>query len=412
MAIDFNLPASMSWITQQSEVGTAAKDVIIERFAYITDFVEESKSDLDAALARLEGAAGRVTVGDINIGTIDVPDIVDQIPSFTETFNELFTATLDNFEASYVEPGDMPDPSGYEWQDDDILLEDDLVSVLANWLTSGASAIPDNIAEQIANAALVRLNEKKNESILVLESEAATKGFLNPSFVDWARRVQIESEYAKGVAEINAKIADRDMELTQANYHKAAELASGYVNSAKEYVVQRNLALVQHYKARVEAWTSLVDARIKEMQGHIEAYRGRVEAYVAQGQVYKTKGEVYEAKAKAYEAAISGLNTKFGTIAETVKMRTKVFEVESLAAIEEEKLRVQAQIANSGFAQKVAEVAAELSSRAVANGLATVHVQGGMSTSHSTGQQVGYSYSRSENMSEQHSESENISIEG
>lgn len=412
MAINFNLPANMPWLTSQSEPGIAAKDVIVERFAYITAFVNEAKGDLDSALARLEGAAGKVEAGNLAIGTVDIPDITEQIPSFTEVFNEDFTAVLPDFESVYVQPGDMPDGASAEWQDGTIALEDELVAQVTSWLLSGQSAIPSEVADLIANAALIRLNEKKNESILVLESEAASKGFVNPSFVDWARRVQIESEYVKGVAEISGKIAEKDMELTQQNIHKAVEIASAYVSSAKQYIIQRNLALVQHYKAKVDAWVSLVDARIKEMQGHIEAYKGKIEAFVAKGQAYKTKGEVYESKAKAYEAMISGLRAKFDTIAETAKMKTKVFEVESLAAIEEEKLRVQAQIANSGFAQKVAEVAAELSSRAVANGLSTIHVQGGMSTSHSTGQSVGFNYSRSENLSEQHSESENISIEG
>lgn len=410
MTIEWELPANMSWITSQSEPGTDAKDVIIERFGYITAFVEDAKSDLDAALARLEGAAGVVEVSDIELDEIIVPDITDSIPAFSEVFNEEFTATLEDYSISYTEPGDMPDISGFTWEESSIQLEDELVAELAVWLTTGKSAIPDAIALQIANSALVRFDEKKTEAILVLESEAATKGFINPSFVNWSRRVQIEAEYAKGVSEINAKIAERDMELTQANFHKAAELAAGYVAAAKEYIVQRNLAIVQHCKLRVDAWVALVDARIKEMQGKIELYRGRVEAYIAQSQVYKTKGEVFETKVKAYEAVISGLRARFAVISETLNMKIKVFEIEASTAIEEEKLRVQAQIANSTFAQKVAEVTADLSSRTVANGLSTVHVQGGMSANHSTGQSVGYSYSRSENMSEQRSQSENTTI--
>lgn len=411
MAIDFNLPASMSWVTQQNEPGTNAKDVIIERFAYVTAFVEEAKSDLDSALARLEGSAGRVEVGDIHLGSVDVPDITDTIPAFTEVFSDTFTATLDDFEVVYSEPGGMPDASGSEWQDQSIALEDDLIIKVSSWLTSDKMAIPDDIAAQIANAAIVRFDEKRAESVIVLESQTASKGFLNPSFVDWSRRVQLEAEYVKGVAEIQGNLAGKNLELTQQNYHKSAEIAAAYVSAAKEYVTQRNLALVQHYKARVEAWTSLVDARIKEMQGKVDAFRGRVEAFLAQGNVYKTKADVFESKAKAYDSVVSGLRAKFETIAETVKMKTKVFEVESMAAIEEEKLRVQAQISNSAFAQKVAEVAADLSSRAVANGLGSIHVQGGMSVGHSTGQSVGYSYSRNENMSEQHSESVSYSEE-
>lgn len=411
MAIPFNLPASMTWIQQQNEPGIAAKDVIIDRFQYVTAFVDEARDDLAAALARLEGSAGKVIVGDIPIGEITIPDILDEIPSFTGTFTDVFDAELGDFTPTYVEPDGMPDGTGTEWEEAVISLEPELISQLSEWLVSGKTAIPDALAEQIANAALVQFAEKRTASVLLLEAEAASKGFVNPSFVDWNRRVQIEAEYAKGAADISAKIAEKDMELTQANYHKAMELSAGYVSAAKQYIVQKNLAVIQHYKARVEAWVSLVDARIKEMQGKVDAFRGQVDAYVAKGQVYKTKGEVFESTVKAYTAVVEGLKAKFDTIAETVKMKTKVFETESMAAIEEEKLRVQAQVANLSFAQKVAEVSAGLHAQTVANGMSSIHVQGGMSVGHSTGQSVGYNYSRGENMSEQHSESISISTE-
>jgi len=405
MAIDFRLPAAMSWVTQQNEPGTNAKDVIINRFQYVTDFVEDSRVKLAASLARLEGSAGRVEVGNIAIGEITVPDITDEIPSFVGLFTDTFNAELADFAPSYIEPVDMPDGTGIVWEEPLIALEPELVSQLAFWLVSGKSAIPDELANQIANSAQVRLAEKRTEAVLLLESEAASKGFVNPSFVDWNRRVQIEAEYAKGVTEISAKIAERDMELTQANYQKAMEISSAYVAAAKEYIIKKNLAVIQHYKARVDAWVALVDARIKEMQGRVDAFKGQVEAYVAKGQVFKVKAEVFESTVNAYTAVVGGLKVKFETIAETVKMKTKVFEVEATAAIEEEKLRVQAQIANSSFTQKVAESMAQLNASMVSHGLSSVHVQGGMSASHSTGQSVGYNYSRAENMSEQHSES-------
>lgn len=404
MSVTFTLPKSMTWLTGQNEPGIAAKDVIIDRFQYITDFVEDAREDLAAAMARLEGSTGKVEVGDIPIGEIVMPDISDEIPSFTGSFTDTFDAELADFTPSYAEPGDMPDGSSIGWEDGVIALEPDVVSQLAYWLVSGKSAIPDALANQIANAAIVRLSEKKTEAVILLESEAASKGFVNPSFIDWNRRVQIEAEYAKGATEISAKIAERDMELTQANYHKAMELSAAYVEAARNYIIQKNLAVIQHYKARVDAWVALVDARIKEMQARVDAFKGQVEAYVAKGQVFKTKAEAFESTVAAYTAVVGGIKTKFDAIAETVKMKTRVFEVEATAAIEEEKLRVQAQISNAAFSEKVAESIASLSAQMVANGLSSLHVQGGMSVGHSTSQSVGYSYGRSENLSEQHGE--------
>ena len=411
MAVNFVLPANMTWITQQNEPGTSAKDTILERFAYITAFVDDAKADLDAALTRLENAAGTVQVGDLDIGSLDIPDITDSIPSFTGTFDVVFDATIDDFDVSYVPPGDAPDGSGIQWEDGVILLEPELVAALTTWLTSGESAIPEDVAAQIFNSAMSRLEEKKVDAILQLEAEAAAKGWPNPSGIDWYRRVQIEAEYIKGGADISAKIAERDMELTQANMHKAAELAGAYVEAAQKYIVEKNLAIISHYKTQVEAWSAMVDARVKEMQGKVEAYKGQVEAFVAKGNVYKAQADVFEASVRAYQAVVDGLRAKFDAIAKNLEVRTKAFEVEANAAIEEEKLRVQAQIANNQFKQTFADVAAKIHAQTVANGLSSIHVQGGMSASHSTSQAVGYNYSRSENLSEQHSESESINTE-
>ena len=412
MAITFNLPANMTWITQQNEPGTSAKDTILERFSYVTDFVNDAKADMDAALTRLENAARNVEVGEINVGTLDIPDITDTIPSFTGTFDVVFDATIDDFDVAYVSPGDAPDGSGIQWQDGVILLEPELVAALSGWLTNPSSAIPEALADQIAASAIARLEEVKTAAIVQLESEAAAKGWENASGVDWNRRVQVEAEYAKGVAEVSAKIAEKDMELTQTNIQKAAELAAAYVQAAQKYVVDKNLAIIEHYKTQVETWSAMVDARIKEMQGKVEAYKGQVEAFVAKGNVYKAQADVFEASVRAYQAVVDGMRAKFDAIARNLEVRTKAFEVTANAAIEEEKLKVEAQIANNQFKQTFADVAAKLYSQAVANGLSSIHVQGGMSTSHSTSQGVGYNYSRSENMTEQHSESESISIEG
>ncbi|NBK26057.1 MAG: acyl-protein synthetase [Spirochaetia bacterium] len=70
-----------------------------------------------------------------------------------------------------------------------------------------------------------------------------------------------------------------------------------------------------------------------------------------------------------------------------------------------EKLKVSAQTANQALAQKIAEAQSNLHAQMVASGLSAMHVQASISSSHGTGQDVGFRYSYSEGMDENHSES-------
>ena len=88
-----------------------------------------------------------------------------------------------------------------------------------------------------------------------------------------------------------------------------------------------------------------------------------------------------------------------------VDMQVKVFQAETTAAIEEEKLRVSAQTANQALAQKIAESRSNLHAQMVASGLSAMHVQASISSSHGTGQDVSVNYSYAEKMDEDHSES-------
>ena len=102
---------------------------------------------------------------------------------------------------------------------------------------------------------------------------------------------------------------------------------------------------------------------------------------------------------------MDGLKAKYDAIATTVDMQVKVFQAETTAAIEEEKLKVSAQTANQALAQKIAEAQSNLHAQMVASGLSAMHVQASISSSHGTGQDVSFNYSYAEKMDEGHSES-------
>lgn len=405
MAVNFTLPRSISWLQQQVEPGVQARTLVDERFDAVALMVAGAKAEFDDAIAAMNQSLSPIVVNELSIAGIDVPDLGGDIPSFTGVFDKTFTATLDDFDVEYVEPGGKPDSSLAEWEEDTISLEPELIDKLAVWLTSGETAIPDALVTQIYNAAELQLDEKRAESVAIEESKAAARGFEIPSGIADNKIIRIEREYAKASAELSAAIANKNMELTQANFHKAVEVADRYVSAAKDYIVRKNTAKIQWYSAAVDSWVKQVDATVKVIDAKVAAFNGKVEAYKAKAMTYKTEAEVFDSTVKAYMALVEGLKAKIEAVAETVKMKVQVFQVESTAAIEEEKLKVQAQVANQGLAQKIAETQSQLHAQVMASGLSAMHVQASISSSHGTGQDVKFSYSYGEGMDENHSES-------
>ena len=405
MAVNFSLPRSIPWITEQVEPGTQARTLVDERFDAVADMVAAAKDDFDDSIAAMNASLSPIVVNDIAVAGITVPDLGGDIPTFAGTFDKTFSATLDEFDVTYVEPDGKPDASLVEWEDGTISLESELVNKLAVWLGSGETAIPDAIVEQIYDAAEIQLDEKRAEAISLEEARVAARGFEIPGGVAANKVIQIEREYGKAAAELSASLANKNMELTQANFHKAVEVAERYVAAARDYLVRKNLAKIQWYSSAVDAWVKQVDAAIKVIDAKVAAFRGKVEAYTAQATVYKTEAEVFDSTVRAYVALVDGLKAKYEAIATTVDMQVKVFQAETTAAVEEEKLKVSAQTANQALAQKIAEAQSNLHAQMVASGLSAMHVQASISASHGTGQDVGFRYSYSEGMSEGHSES-------
>ena len=405
MAVTFTLPRNWGWLTQQSEPGTQARTLVDERFEAIANLVAGAKSDFDDSIDTMNQSLSPIVVNDLAIAGITVPDLGGEIPTFTGTFDKTFTATLEDFDVAYVEPSGKPDASLVEWEDGTISLEADLVDKLAVWLTTGETAIPDAIVTQIYEAAELQLDEKRAEAISLEESKVAARGFEIPGGVAANKVIQIEREYGKAAAELSANLANKNMELTQANFQKSVEVAERYVAAARDYIIRKNTAKVQWYSAAVDAWVKQVDAAIKVIDAKVAAFGGKVEAYKAQATTYKTEAEVFDSTVRAYIGLVDGLKAKYDAIAKTVEMKVQVFQSETTAAIEEEKLKVSAQTANQSLAQKIAEAQSNLHAQIMASGLSAMHVQASISSSHGTGQDVSYSYSYGEKMDESHSES-------
>lgn len=400
MSVTFNLPKSIPWITSQSEPGVQARNLVDERFDAVAAMVIAAKDEFDDSIATMTASLSPIVVNELNIAGIEVPDLGGDIPSFTGSFDATFTATLDEFDVEYVEPGGKPDAALAEWEEDAISLEPELIDKLATWLTTGQTAIPDALVTQIYNAAETQIDERRVEAVLVEESKAAARGFEIPSGVAENKILQINREYAKASAELSASIANKNMELTQANFHKAVEVADRYVTAAKDYMVRKNTAKIQWYSAATDAWIKQVDAAIKVIDAKVSAFNGKVEAYKAKAMAYKTEAEVFDSTVKAYMALVDGLKAKIEAVADTVKMKVQVFQAESTAAIEEEKLKVSAQTSNQALAQKIAETQSNLHAQMVASGLSAMHVQASISSSHGTGQDVKFSYSYGEDYRE------------
>lgn len=410
MAVTFNLPRNIGWLTSQAEPGVQARTLVDERFDAVASLVEGAKDEFDASIAAMNQSLSPIVVNEIAVAGITVPDLGGDIPTFSGVFDKTFTATLDDFDVVYVEPEGNPDASLVEWEDGTISLELELVGKLATWLTTGETAIPDAIVAQIYEASEIQLDEKRAESINLEESKVAARGFEIPGGVAANKVIQIEREYGKAVAELSANLASKNMELTQANFQHTTDIAERYISAAKNYIVQKNLAKVQWYTAAVDAWIKQVDAAIKVIDAKVSAFMGQVEAYKAKATVYSTEAEVFNTSVGAYVALVEGLKARISAIAESVKMQVQVFQVESSVAIEEEKLKVQAQIANQELVQKIAESQSNLHAQMVASGLSAMHVQASISSSHGTEQDVKYSYSYGESMDEKHSESQTLNI--
>jgi hypothetical protein len=410
MAVEFSLPRGITFNTSQSEPGVQARSIVDERFDVVSAFVNSAKAEFDNALEEMQSALSPIAVGEIEASGIVVPELGADIPAFTATFDATFDASIRDFTVEYVEPEGKPIGTMPEWEEGEVELRVPFVEAVVGWLTSESSAVPASVEAQIYDAAITRLSEEFNSAVLDYESSVSDRGFEVPTGVADARLLQLNGEYIKGAADLSARLAEKNIELTQQNKHKAGELAVQYIGIAQDYIVARNTARLTFYKGQFETWIAQVEAAVKIVEAKVSAFLGEVEAYKAQAAVYQSQASVYETEVRAYIGTVEGIKARISAIAESIKMQVSVFEVETRAAIEEEKLKVEAQIATNNLVERIAEARGNLQAQIVASGLSALHVQASISSSHNTGQSVGFSYSYGEQLSEQHSESQSISI--
>jgi hypothetical protein len=410
--LEFKLPKAtglIRWKDEKDEPGVDTKALVDHRFALVQNMIEDATKDFASALLAMRGALTPIVVRDLVASGISVAGVTTDIPEFTGSFTKTFTATLEDFDVAYAEPSGKPDASEVVWEDGTIYLQQELIDKLAVWLLDGESAIPQALFDEIYTTATTQLSEDVNARRQVLIAEAAARGWDCPEDIVDAKLLQLEREYSKGAAEVSAKIAERNMELIQTNFHKAAELAVQYIQVQFDYIIRKNLAKIDWYSKAVDAWIKQVEAEIAIIEAKVAAFAGKVEAYKAKAAVFKTEADVFESTVRAYVAIVEGLKAKIGAQVEAIKAEVMVYEADSRTAIENEKLRVEAQIANNELAQRIAEADSNFHSQLMASGMGSLHVQAGVSASHGTGEQVGFSYNYGEQYSEQQSRSETTS---
>ena len=405
--MDFKLPRNIPWLTSQSEPGVQARDLVDERFEATSQMIADAKQDFDDAILELRNSLSPIVVQNLSASGIVVPDLGSDIPDFTGVFNATFSATLAVFEVSYVEPTGKPGSSP-EWVDGTISLNDEFVNKVAYWLLNGETAIPQTIIDQIWNAASTRIDEQRSAAILKAESDVAARNFPYPSGIVSAQIAQIEREFGKALADQSASLAGKVAELTQQNFHKACELALGYINAAQDYNVKRNSAKMQAYSVAADVWIKQVEAAIKVIDAKVSAFNGQVQAYQAKASVYKTEADVYDSAVRAYIAMVEGVKAKIDAVATSVRMQVEVFQAETGMAIEEEKLRVEAQVQQMNLAERIAEANAQLNGQVLSSALSATHVQAAISAQHDTGQRVSFSYQYQEDYNEHQQLNQNL----
>lgn len=394
------------WVIQQSEPGVSARSLVDERFDALAAMIGTSTASFNASLQKMRDALAPISVGTVTMDDVEMPTDLGTIPSFTGAFNKTFTDTLEDFDFTYTEPSDKPDASLVAWEDGTVSLEPELIAKLAEWITGNDSAISPALMSQIFNSAIVKHDEQRIATIAKLTADAAARGFDCPAEVIAAQVAQIEAEYSKASADISARVAEKNMELTQANFHKAIEVAASYVKEKYNYYIQKNMAKVQWYTSAVDAWIKTVQANISVIEAKVAAYNGKVTAFKAKADAYKTESEVFVSSIEAYKALVEGLRSKIDATISVVKAETEIAKTKAETDIKIQELNVNAQVANQQLAQRIAEAESSFHANITTGALTSIHVQASIGANHSTGQDVSYSYSYGEAMHETRTQSE------
>ena len=412
---EFVLKKSQAYVVDPaSQTGIDARDTVNARYADLADpvtgFIAVAKSELNNAIADLEAAAGTIPVGSVAASGLIVPDFSITVPDFDETFTQVFNETAPTFTPIFSVPEEKPDTSQIGWQDETVNLEADFVAAVAGWLASGESAIPAAVQTAIYDAAVLRLDEKKADSLAEFDSVMSSKAFSCPPGALAIHRARVEGEFGKAAGEVSAKIAERDMELTQANQHKAAELAQAYVGAAKQYLIEKNKFLLSAVEMAVNLWLKEYDAAIKYLEAQVEAFKADIEGFKAKADVFKVQADVFEAKAKAFVATIDGVKAKSQLQVDNIKLKLERYKMDSDVDLKEEELKIDAKKTEFFLKEKIAEAMAGYHAQMVASGMAGIHVSAGISASRSDSLGVSWNWGYSETLSETETEQSSQSV--
>lgn len=407
----FDLEKTQSFITDPSyATTTATRDLVTARFADVTTFIDAAKVDFDAAITALQGSGGAIPVDSIAASGISMPDWANlgiSIPSFDKVFDATFESTKPTFSATLNAPGEKPSVS-VAWQDMVFALDAKLVTAVSAWLDSGSPAIPAEVQAAIYNAALLRLNEAKTAARLEFEDKLSSRTFSAPPGVLDDALLRFDAEYTKAVSEVSAKIAERDMELTQANQHKAVDIAQAYVAAGWNFLVEKNKFLLSATQASVDMWIKEYDAAIKELEAHVKVFEAEALVYKTDGEVFETQGEVHKALATAYAATVEGLRAKAQYYIDQVRLAIDRYKADSEVDMKEAELKVVAKHYEYMLGEKISEAVAGVYAQTISSGFSGLHVSAGINASRSDGLNVGYNFGYSETLSESHSEAAQV----
>lgn len=403
----FSLEKTVGFVTNpMTGAAIDARDIVNSRFTDVTAYITAATTDFDAAVADLKAAGGAIPVDSIAASGITQPDwaaLGITIPDFTKTFTEVFDAEMPTFSATLSVPENKPS-SSVTWQDATIGLDTQLVAAVAGWLETESSAIPEAVQTAIYNAAVTRLNETKALARLEFEDKLSARGFTAPPGVLDDALIRFDAEFAKGAADISAKIAERDMELTQANIHKALDIAQAYVAAAQQYNIEKNKFMLAAMEKAVDMWLKEYDAAIKEFEAHATVFKAQADAYKVAGDVFETQGKVYESESKAYVAQVEGVKAKADYYINQVRIAIERYKADSEVDMKEAELKVMAKYYEYMLKEKIAEGVAGVYAQTISSGFSGLHVSAGISANRSDALSVGYNFGYSESLSEGHSE--------
>lgn len=212
-------------------------------------------------------------------------------------------------------------------------------------------------------------------------------------------QIALSEDYAIKISDGRARLYGAAAELRQSAIQKAADTAMTYISTSGDFIIKKGEGMSKLYMSSAELGQQRMQ-RAAELANQ----------YIAAAQDYVVKKN--EAATKLYVAAIDAWVSEYKALvegaSEDAKVQTQLYQVETTAEIEKQRILVTAQNANQTFAQSVLDSQSKLQAQMVASGLSGMHVQASISSSHGTGQDVGYRYSYSEGMDENHSESQTV----